>query len=223
MPTYTLTCMHLVPSSGLQNRTRVLFALWRAEGTQPHPCLRKARSWWFMGKGHSVQSSEQGTNFNQELQNDLGTEGKAPKETPPDGTLALLEDIRMRLGSSLALLPPLPPGQCCQLMGSSPSSPHQSLVICLQALWGWLPSAPVRLCAAGTWWLRGQAGDWKWRPMGRVSRPGSHTDSEVTPGQRLSGLGSRVGGSTSELTSYCTHDLYPKLYIHDLRASPASL
>lgn len=146
MPTYTLTCMHLVPSSGLQNRTRVLFALWRAEGTQPHPCLRKARSWWFMGKGHSVQSSEQGTNFNQELQNDLGTEGKAPKETPPDGTLALLEDIRMRLGSSLALLPPLPPGQCCQLMGSSPSSPHQSLVICLQALWGWLPSAPVRLC-----------------------------------------------------------------------------
>ena len=142
-------CRHVRPCtsplSGLQKRTSVLFALWRAEGTQPHPCLSKARSWWFMGKGHSVQSSEQGTNFNQELQNDLGTEGKAPKETPSDGTLALPEDIRMRLGTSLALLPPLPPRQRCQLLGGSHSSPNQSLVICLQALWDWLPSAPVGL------------------------------------------------------------------------------
>lgn len=99
-----------------------------------------------MGKGHSVQSNEQEANFNQDLQNDLGTEGKAPKETPPDGTLALPEDIRVRLGNSPALLPSLSPRRSRQLMGSSPSSPHQSSAICLQTPRDWLPSAPVSLC-----------------------------------------------------------------------------
>lgn len=62
------------------------------------------------GKGYSVQSNEQEANFNQEPQSDLGTEGKAPTEMPPDGTLALPEDFRPRLGDPLALLARFLPG-----------------------------------------------------------------------------------------------------------------
>ena len=76
-----------------------------------------------MGKGHSVQSNEQEANFNQEMQSDLGTEGnasKSPAEKPPNGTLALLEDIRLRLGNSFTLLSPHLPRPCCQLMEAGP-------------------------------------------------------------------------------------------------------
>lgn len=79
-----------------------------------------------MGKGHSVQSNEQEANFNQELQNDLGTEGKVP-----DGPLTPPEDIKMRLGNA-AVLPFLPgdavsPGQqslfTSSVLGNLPSDP----------------------------------------------------------------------------------------------------
>lgn len=98
------------------------------------------------GKGYSVQSNEQEANFNQEPQSDLGTEGKAPTEMPPDGTLALPEDFRPRLGDPPCPPGPLPPRRCFQPTGGSPCSPHPSSVICLQTPWDWLPSAPVSLC-----------------------------------------------------------------------------
>lgn len=51
--------------------------------TQHSPCARKARAWWFMGKGHSVQGDEQEAKFNKELQSDLGTGGKAQMAPSP--------------------------------------------------------------------------------------------------------------------------------------------
>lgn len=114
MPMYTLMCTHPTPLvQPPEQKTCVLFALWRAEGTQPSPFLCKARSWWFTGKGHSVQSNEQEANFNQELQNDLGTEGKAPRWYPRPSRRHQ-DEIRERS------CPPIPPRRCCQPRAAVP-------------------------------------------------------------------------------------------------------
>lgn len=119
-----------------------------------------------MGEGHSVQSNEQEANFNQEMQSDLGTEGNTPKspaEMPPNGTLALLEDIRLRLGNPFTSCLPVFPGHAV-------SSWQQALFT--SSVLGNLPSdpsglAPINPCQpllpTGPWWPRGQAADWRWR------------------------------------------------------------
>lgn len=91
MPTHARSCTRSHAHAALpplaqspERMTCILFALWRTEARSTAPvCARKARAWWFMGKGHSVQGDEQEAKFNKELQSDLGTGGKAQMAPSP--------------------------------------------------------------------------------------------------------------------------------------------
>lgn len=119
---YTLSCTQpTLLSSFLNGHTFCLLS--EEQRAQPSPYLCKARSWWFMGKGHSVQSNEKEANFNQEMQSNLGTEGNVPKslaEMPPNGTFSLPEDTSLRLGNPFTLLSSCLPRPYCQFMEAAP-------------------------------------------------------------------------------------------------------
>lgn len=139
MPIYTLMCTSPTLLVQLpEQKTCVLLALWRAEGTQPSPSCAKP------GPGGSREKAIQSRAMSRRL---ILTEScrmtSAQKEKPPDGTLAPPEDIKMRLGNA-PVLPFLPgdavsPGQqslfTSSVLGNLPSDPL-----------GLAPITPVSFC-----------------------------------------------------------------------------
>lgn len=145
----TCSCAPAPPLlSSLQNRRHVFYLL---SGEQR--AYSPAPFWAKPGPGGSREKAVQSRAMSRRL---ILTKScrvtSAQEERPPDGTLAPPEDIKMRSGNAPVL--PFLPGDAV-----SPSSPHQSSVICLQTPWDWLPSPLSASVATGSWWPRGQAAD----------------------------------------------------------------